>query len=162
MFQGHCHSFICVDMSVLHIWFLQQDVSCRALTEAPPLTCGISVSDFVSTLDSVSLTVVTPGHNCSFTLTSPDSGGDGAECRRRGGGKAINTNETGGGRKRGEELKIYVANDTLGVEDGSGEVGGDAFICTLDELEAGTSYELQVQSQRDEAAANITVCTSKP
>lgn len=148
-------------MSVLLIWFLQQDVSCQALTEAPPLACGISVSDFVSTLDSVSLTVVTPGHNCSFTLTSPDAGGDGAECRRGGGGKAINT-ETGEGRKRGEELKIYVANDTLGVEDGRGEVGGDIFICTLDQLEAGTSYELQVQSQRDEAVANITVCTSKP
>lgn len=103
------------------------------MSSAEPVPCTISVSDPVSGLDSLSLTVTTPGQNCSFTLTSPDAGGDGTACRRPGVEEA----------------------------EGGSEEGGDTFICTLDQLEAGTSYELQIESQSDEETANITLQTSK-
>lgn len=143
-------------------------MSSAAPTDAPSIPCSISVSDPVSGLDSISLTVITPGHNCSFTVTSPDAGGDGAECRRRGGGgEEIETYEIGAERERGEEeVKEEIGANDLGtnepgVEDGGSEEGGDVFICALDQLEAGTSYQLQIQSQRDEEAANVTLHTSE-
>lgn len=118
--------------------FPRQDVSAAAPADAQTDPCSITLSDPVPGLDSVSLTVATPGHNCSFTLTSLDAGGDGTECTRRKGGEG----ETG-------------------VEDGGSEEGGEVFTCRLDQLEPGTSHQLQIESQTDGEAANITLQTSE-
>lgn len=120
------------------VWFLQQDVSSVALTQAPPLPCSIAVTEVTPGLDWVHLRVITPGQNCSFTLTSLDSGEDGGECRRTRG-----ATEEGGS----------------GLQGGEGEEAG--FVCTLDHLEAGTSYQLQIRSQMDERVENVSVATSK-
>lgn len=108
-----------------------------ALTQAPPLTCSISLSDLSPGLDSVSLKVTTPGQNCSFTLIPLDSGEDGSECRRTRGGP-----EEVGGDLQGQEH-------------------GGVFICLMEQLEAGTSYRLQIRSQDDQHVENITIATSK-
>lgn len=126
------------------VWFLQQDGSSVALTQAPPLPCSISVTEVTPGLDWVHLRVITPGQNCSFTLTSLDSGEDGGECRRTRG-----ATETRGGPEEGGS----------GLQGGEGEEAG--FICTLDHLEAGTSYQLQICSQMDERVENVSVATSK-
>ncbi|XP_035536285.1 receptor-type tyrosine-protein phosphatase beta-like [Morone saxatilis] len=160
-----CKSYLCC------LWFpslllLLRDLSCAAPTEGQTITCNISVSEPESSLDSVSLTVYTPGQNCSFTLTSPDAGGDG-ECSRRGDEEVIETNEIGG-MERGEEEEVkeetganYLETNQLGVEGGGSKEARDVFTCVLDHLEPGTAYELQVRSQRDEETANITLHTSK-
>lgn len=151
------HCFI----TLMLVSCFSQDVSSAAPTDAPSIPCSISVSDPVSGLDSISLTVITPGHNCSFTVTSPDAGGDDAECRR-GGGEEIETNEIGAERERGEEeVKEEMGANYLGTNETGVEDGGEVFICALDQLEAGTSYQLQIQSQRDEEAANVTLHTSE-
>uniref|UniRef100_A0A8P4GG41 protein-tyrosine-phosphatase n=1 Tax=Dicentrarchus labrax TaxID=13489 RepID=A0A8P4GG41_DICLA len=158
-----CKSYLCC------LWFsslllLLRELSSAAPTEGQTITCNISVTKPESGLDSVSLTVNTPGLNCSFTLTSPDAGGDG-ECSRRGDEEVIETNEIGG-RERGEEEEVkeetganYLETNQLGVEGGGSKEAGDVFTCVLDHLEPGTAYELQVRSQRDEETANITLHT---
>ncbi|KAM6895658.1 receptor-type tyrosine-protein phosphatase beta [Xenentodon cancila] len=120
-------------------WLLLQDVSgsTHTLDHVVPIPCSISVSEPEPGLDSVLLTVSTPGQNCSFNVTFPDARGDGVECRRR-------------GWKREEEERRR-ANGQLHV--------GERFTCLLDLLEPGTTYQLQVQSQRDGEAANVTVHT---
>ena len=146
-----------------------QDVSSAAPTEARPVTCNISISDPVSELDSISLTVSTPGPDCSFTLSAPDSGGDGSECRRRtrAGEEEIETNEIGG-KERGEEEEQeeetgvnYLGTNQLGEEDRGDKETGGVFTCVLDHLEPGTTYQLQVQSHGDQETANITLHTSE-
>ncbi len=151
----------------MFVLFPHQDLSSAAPTEGQAIPCSISVSEPVSGLDSISLTVNTSGHDCAFTLTSPDAGADGAECRRRNGDTEIETNEIGG-RERGEEKEVrretganYLGTNQLGVEDGGNKVVGDVFTCVLDQLEPGTTYELQVQSQRDQETANLTLPTSE-
>ncbi|KAF6714483.1 Receptor-type tyrosine-protein phosphatase beta [Oryzias melastigma] len=104
---------------------------------APPedhaaASCSISVSDTVSSLDSVSVSVSTSGLSCSFNLT--DSRGDGAECVRIQGEEEERRNRT----------------------DGSSRT---PFLCVLDHLEPGTSHLLQVRSQTDGESANVTVNT---
>lgn len=149
------------------VLFLLQVLSSAAPAENQSVSCSISVSEPASGLDSISLTVNTPGQNCSFNLTALDAGGDGAKCRRRG-DKEIETNEIGG-REQGEEREEakeetganYLVTNQLGVEDGGNKEGGDVFTCVLDQLEPGTSYQLQVQSQRDQETANVTANTSK-
>ncbi|KAI3366824.1 hypothetical protein L3Q82_009233, partial [Scortum barcoo] len=148
------------------------DLSIAAPSEGPAVPCSISVSDPVSDLDSVTLTVNTPGQDCSFNVTS-DAGGDAAECRRRTrGDEEIETNEIGG-RERGGEKEVkeetaeYLGTNQLGIEDGGNKDGGnkgggDVFTCVLDQLEPGTTYELQVRSRRDKEAANVTVNTRLP
>lgn len=140
----------------ISVWFLQQDVSGAALTQAPPLNCSISVSDLSPGLDSVSLKVSTPGQNCSFTLISLDSGEDGSECRGTRGGAEI----TAGGR---EEAKEEMGGDHLGsgVLPLQGQERGAVFTCLMDHLEAGTSYQLQIRSQKDQQVVNVTMATSK-
>lgn len=150
--------------------FLLQVLSSAAPAENQSVSCSISVSEPASGLDSISLTVNTPGQNCSFNLTALDAGGDGAKCRRRRrrGDEEIETNEIGG-REQGEEREEakeetganYLVTNQLGVEDGGNKEGGDVFTCVLDQLEPGTSYQLQVQSQRDQETANVTANTSK-
>lgn len=49
--------------------------------------CSIRTSDGASGPDSVSVLVSTPGHGCNFTLSSPDTGGEGRECSRQGEGE---------------------------------------------------------------------------
>lgn len=152
----------------MFVLFPRQDLSSAAPTEDQAVPCSISVSEPVSGLDSISLTVNTPGQDCSFTLTSPDAGADGAKCRRRrSGDEEIETNEIGGRRRREEEeVRKEIAakglgTNQLGVEDGGSKEVGDVFTCVLDQLEPGTTYELQVQSQRDEETANLTLPTSE-
>ncbi|XP_011489637.1 receptor-type tyrosine-protein phosphatase beta isoform X1 [Oryzias latipes] len=104
---------------------------------AASLPCSISVSEVVSGLDSVSVSVSTAGLNCSFNLT--ESRGDGAEC-----------------------LKIQEAEEE--VEGRRNQTSGsrssrNMFLCVLDHLEPGTSYRLQVESQTDAESANVTVNT---
>lgn len=94
----------------------------------------------------MSLTVVTPGPDCSFNLTSLDGGTDGAECLRQT-EQEDETNEVGGA-ERNLETK-------LGVEE------GDVFICELDHLEPGTTYQLQVLSQKDNETSSLTLQTRK-
>ncbi|KAG7218932.1 hypothetical protein INR49_019406 [Caranx melampygus] len=134
------------------------------------VTCSISVSDPVSSLDSITLTVHTPGQDCSFTVTSLDSGVDGAECRRRRkAAEELETNEIGGRKQGGEEEEvkgevgglISLGTNQLGVEDRGNKGGGDVFTCELTHLVPGTAHLLQVRSQKDEEAANVTVHTSK-
>ncbi|KAM8739685.1 receptor-type tyrosine-protein phosphatase beta [Acanthopagrus schlegelii] len=165
MLKCKSHSYLCC------LWLgsllLLPVLSSAAPTENQSISCSISVSEPASGLDSISLTVNTPGHDCSFTLTALDAGGDGAECRRRRrGDEEMETNEIGG-REQGEEreeAKVetggnYLGTNQLGVEDGGNKEGGDVFTCVLDQLEPGTWYQLQVRSQRDEETANITVNT---
>lgn len=38
---------------------------------------------------------------------------------------------------------------------------GEVFFCTLDQLEPGTSYQLQIESQRGDEVANVTLQTSE-
>ncbi|TMS01587.1 hypothetical protein E3U43_005407 [Larimichthys crocea] len=146
------------------------DLSAAAPSQGRSLTCNISVSDPVSGLDSISLTVFTPGRDCLFTLTSADAGGDSGECRRRGGGgdEEIETNEIGG-RGRGEDVEVevetvetaanYLGTNQLGVEDEGIKEAGEVFTCVLEHLEPGTAYQLQVQSRSGEEATNITLHT---
>jgi len=143
------------------------------------------VSGPVSGLDSVSVTVRTPGTNCSFNVSSQDGGAEGAECRRRGGDEEERADE-GRGRERGEEEEEeagadYLGTDRLGVEEGGNKdgaskeggnkeggnkeggnkEGGQVFTCVMDQLEPGTSYQLEIQSHRDQETGNITMHTSK-
>ncbi|XP_070847690.1 receptor-type tyrosine-protein phosphatase beta [Chaetodon trifascialis] len=154
---------LCFTSPLLLLLLRPPDLSSAAPAEGSSVPCSVSVSEPVSGLDSVSLTVVTPGRDCAFTLTSPDAGGDGAECRRRrGGGEDVETNEIREGGE--EEVKVdvgtnYLGSNQLGVEDGGNVEGGGVFTCVLDHLEPGTTYQLQVQSQSDEETANITLQT---
>uniref|UniRef100_UPI0037E94D6D receptor-type tyrosine-protein phosphatase beta n=1 Tax=Semicossyphus pulcher TaxID=241346 RepID=UPI0037E94D6D len=154
------HSFLCC---LVFTSLLLQDQSGAAPAENQSIICSISMSEPESRLDSISLTFNTPGHNCSFTVSSPDTGADAVECSRRRGDEEIETNEIGG-KERGEEEEVkeetsYLGTNQLGVEDGGNKEAGDVFTCVLDLLEPGTAYELQVRSQRDEEAANITLHT---
>lgn len=126
-------------------------MSSAALTQAPPLPCNISVSELTPGRDSVSLEVTTPGRNCSFLLIPLDGGGDVGECRR--------TGAAAGGRERGgpEEAEGATGGGRLGSV---GEEGG-VFLCGMDGLEAGTSYQLQIRSQTDDQEVNVTMATSK-
>lgn len=136
-------------------------------------SCNITVSDPASGLDSVSLTVLTPGRGCAFAVSSPDSGADGATCRRKtrggGGGESeAETNEIGGGKQEEKEEKEeggggagFLGTNQLGAEGGGTKGGGDVFTCELTHLEPGTAHLLQVRSQRDGETANVTVHTSK-
>ncbi|XP_041819608.1 receptor-type tyrosine-protein phosphatase beta [Chelmon rostratus] len=164
MLKCKVHSYFCC------LWFtspllllllpplLPPDLSSAAPADGQTLPCSVSVSEPVSGLDSLSLTVNTPGRDCSFTLTSPDAGGDGAECRRRRrGGEEIETNEIGGGGVE-EEVKVEIGSNYLGSNQ-LGAEGGDVFTCLLDHLEPGTTYQLQIQSQSDAETANITLHT---
>ncbi|KAL7370550.1 hypothetical protein ABVT39_003709 [Epinephelus coioides] len=167
MLKCKVHFYLCClwVTSLLLLW----DVSSAAPTEAQSIPCSISVTEPVSRLDSISLTVSTPGRDCSFTVTSPDAGADGAECRRRTrGDEEIETNEIGGKEQGEEETKEeeeeetganYLGTNQLGVEDGGNKETGSVFTCVLDHLEPGTTYLLQVQSQKDEETANITLNT---
>ncbi|XP_028426103.1 receptor-type tyrosine-protein phosphatase beta isoform X2 [Perca flavescens] len=140
---------LCFTSLLLLLLLLVRDLSSAAPAESQSVPCNISVSGPVSGLDSISLTVTTPGRNCSFTVTSPDAAADGAECTAR--------------RNEGEEEEEigtdYLRTNQLGVEDGGNEELGGVFTCELQQLEPGTSYLLQVQSQRDEETANITLNT---
>lgn len=148
-------------MEIFASCFPRQDLSRAAPTEGQSIPCSISVSEPVSGLDSISLTVNTTGQNCSFTVTSPDAGGDSGECRRR--DEEIQTNEIRGAKevKEVEMGANYLETNQLGVEDGGNKEVGDVFTCVLDHLEPGTAYQLLVQSRRDEETANLTLHTSE-
>lgn len=119
-------------MSLTVTVFIQQGLANVAPTLPQSSSCSIRTSDGVSDLDSVSVVVSTPGRGCNFTLSSPGTGGEDSECRRK------------------EE------------EEREGEEGGEeVFICRLDHLEAGTSYLLLISSQTDQEEANVTLHTSK-
>lgn len=123
------------------------------------------MSEPESHLDSVSLVVTTPGHDCSFTVTSPDTGADGATCKKRlrtSGNEEVETNEIKD--KTEEEVKEqkggdFLGTNQLGVEDGGNKEAGSVFTCVLENLEPGTAYLLQVQSQKDNETAEITLHT---
>ncbi|XP_056131706.1 receptor-type tyrosine-protein phosphatase beta-like [Lampris incognitus] len=151
------------------------------LTSASPADqqdnpCSISVSDPVSNQDSVSVSVTTPGRGCSFSVTLPDAGGDGTLCNRRAGegqegenetgGKELTTNEIGSRTAGGEEERR--ADKDVGgneIDGGDGEKKereedlGQIFTCTLDHLEPGTVYHLEIQSQDRDQTANLTINT---
>ncbi|XP_076015968.1 receptor-type tyrosine-protein phosphatase beta [Genypterus blacodes] len=165
------HVYLCC------VWIfseLLQDQSSAAPTEHRALPCSFTVSAPLSSLDSISVTVKTPGQNCSFSVSSPDTGGDGVECWRRmrgaagedAGGEELETNEIGPERQEGRETRDDVAGDNylgtnrIGGEDGGNTDLGAIFNCTLDHLEPGTTYQLEIRSQSDEEAANLTVHTA--
>lgn len=136
---------------------LMSDLFCQNGSSAAPAEenvasspCSISLSELVSSLDSISLTVSTPGQNCSFTVTSPDT--DGIECRQK-------TREEEA--LEGSSRAHHVGTDQLGVEAGGNKSMREVFTCVLDHLEPGTTYQLQVQSKTDQESANITAHTSK-
>ncbi|XP_072233128.1 receptor-type tyrosine-protein phosphatase beta [Leuresthes tenuis] len=141
-----CSFFCCLRFASL-LLLLLQDVSRAAPTEDPGVPCSISVSEPVSSLDSVSLTVSTAGQNCSFSVTSLDSGEDATECRR---GK---TEEIRGANY------LETNQPDVGGEAGGDNVTAEVFTCVLDQLEPGTAYQLQVLSQGDQESANVTVHT---
>uniref|UniRef100_A0A3Q0RGW8 protein-tyrosine-phosphatase n=1 Tax=Amphilophus citrinellus TaxID=61819 RepID=A0A3Q0RGW8_AMPCI len=145
--------------------YLCQDVSSTAPADehVASFPCSISLSEPTSSLDSISMTVSTPGQNCSFTVTSPDT--DGTECRRRE-EPELETNEIGS-RRQGEGEVVeegsradHLGTNRLGIEDEGNKGVREVFTCVLDHLEPGTTYHLQVRSKRDEESANITVHTS--
>lgn len=134
-----------------------QGVASVPTTHTPTTPCSLWVSDPVSGLDSISLTIRTPGRGCSFTLTLPDEGGDTIECKSKGGG---------GGREKRSDIRAGGEEDEVArVETGAGgkdsEEGEEVFTCVLDHLEAGTSHLLHIRSQTDEEAANVTLHTSE-
>ena len=143
-------------------WCLSSQDGIRAAPTQDQSPCNISVSEPVSSLDSISLTVNTSGWNCSVLLTSPDAGGDHGECRRR---EHQQTNDTGaGGRGEAEDKVEEVGSNYLGTNRSAGggnETVEDVFTCVMDHLEPGTAYQLQVRSQRDEQTENVTVHTSE-
>lgn len=124
------------------------------------------MSDPISSLDSLSLTVSTPGQNCSFTVKSLDGGADSTECRRGKGGKELQSNKIGRQKRGAEKVEVvtlanYLGNNHLGDDDGGSKHGGGVFTCVLHHLEPGTAYELHIQSHSDEEAANLTLHTRK-
>uniref|UniRef100_A0A3Q3J1B7 protein-tyrosine-phosphatase n=1 Tax=Monopterus albus TaxID=43700 RepID=A0A3Q3J1B7_MONAL len=136
-----------MDTSFLHLSAISlvscQDVSSAAPTEDQSVPCSISVSEPVSSVDSISLTVTTPGQNCSFTVMSLDTGADGAKCRRRGDKELKNEIR---GRERGEEEeeakekqegreRNYLRTNQLGVEDEGNKDVSNVFTCVLGHLE---------------------------
>ncbi|XP_053271361.1 receptor-type tyrosine-protein phosphatase beta [Pleuronectes platessa] len=151
--------FLCC-LSFTSLLLLQDVIPAAPTDDQSP--CNISVSEPVSSLDSISLTVNTSGWNCSFLLTSPDTGGDHSECRRRG-HLQLHTNDTGaGGRGEAEDKVEEAGSNYLGTNQlagGGNETVEDVFTCVMDHLEPGTAYQLQVRSQRDEQTANVTVHT---
>ncbi|GAA6227007.1 receptor-type tyrosine-protein phosphatase beta-like [Lates japonicus] len=170
MLKCKVHSYFCSLWFTSLLLLLLQDVSSAAPTEDQSVPCSITVSEPVSSLDSISLTVNTPGRDCSFILTSLDAGADNAECRRSSrGDEELETNEIGGREQAEEEVKErqekekrganYLGTNQLGVEEGGDEGVEDVFTCVLDHLEPGTAYQLQVQSQKDEETTNLTLHT---
>ncbi|KAM9705755.1 receptor-type tyrosine-protein phosphatase beta isoform 1-T2 [Menidia menidia] len=131
--------FCCLPVASL-LLLLIQDVSRAAPTEDPAPPCSISVSHPESRPDSISLFLTTSGRNCSFSVSSPEAGGEASECRRGGDPPQTHRIESGG-------------------QDGGEQVVGEFFTCELEQLEAGTAYLLQVRSQTDEEAKNVTVHT---
>ncbi|XP_077956952.1 receptor-type tyrosine-protein phosphatase beta isoform X2 [Gasterosteus aculeatus] len=145
-----CEAPRCV--CVWSLLLLLHDPSGSAPTESH--SCRISVSEPASDVDSISLTVSTPRPNCSFAVSSQDAA---AECVRRGaGGQGAETNETGG-RERGKEERMD--GNLTGVQHVGSNEGGGVFTCVLDHLEPGTAYKLEIQSHRDQEAANVTLHT---
>lgn len=141
-----------------------QVVSSAAPTEDPAASvpCSLSVSGSESALNSISVTVSTPGHNCSFSVTSPEVGADVFECRRIP-ERELWRNETVEER---EDVRGATAAPTaqlllLGGEEGGNSSRAEVFTCRLDHLDPGTAYQLQVQSQTDDESANVTMHTSK-
>ncbi|XP_022067914.2 receptor-type tyrosine-protein phosphatase beta [Acanthochromis polyacanthus] len=113
-------------------------------------SCNFSLSEPESGLDSVSVTLTTSGFGCSFVVSSPDAATDETDCRRRregDGGEDLETNE--------------IREDHLGTNQSveATRKPMDVFTCWLNHLEPGTEYLLQVQSKRDDEAANTTVQT---
>ncbi|XP_026182331.1 receptor-type tyrosine-protein phosphatase beta-like [Mastacembelus armatus] len=147
--------------SLLLLLLLLQDGTSAAPTLNQSVPCSISVSEPVSSLDSVSLTVSTPGRDCSFAVMPLDGGADGTECRRR--HEELETNEIGGKEraeeKQGQSGGDYLGTNQLGVEDGANKEVRDVFTCVLEYLEPGTAYELQVWSRTDNETANLTLHT---
>ncbi|XP_030575933.1 receptor-type tyrosine-protein phosphatase beta [Archocentrus centrarchus] len=159
-----CSYFCCLRFTSVLLLLLLQDVSSTAPAEehVASFPCSISLSEPTSSLDSISMTVSTPGQNCSFTVTSPDT--DGTECRRRE-EPELETNEIGS-RRQGEGEVVeegsradHLGTNQLGIEDEGNKGVREVFTCVLDHLEPGTTYHLQVRSKRDEESANITVHT---
>lgn len=146
---------------------LLQDLSTAAPTANVSTPCSIFVSQSFPHLNSISLTVNTPGQNCSFTVWSPDSGADGSECRRtktrtrRSVDEELETNEISEGAEEPKEEKgdHFLGTNQTGVKDGGNKEAGGVFTCVLDHLEPGTAYLLQVKSQKDGEMANITLHT---
>ncbi|XP_067345749.1 receptor-type tyrosine-protein phosphatase beta isoform X2 [Channa argus] len=152
MLKCKVHTILC------SLWFtsllLLQDVSSAAPTVDQSAPCSISVSEPVSRMDSISLTVVTPGLNCSFNVTSLNGEADSAECTRRTKGDVERETEIGATLGGEEEKQL--------VEDGASRDAGDVFTCVLDHLKPGISYQLQIQSQRDNETTNLTLYTRPP
>ncbi|XP_026217462.1 receptor-type tyrosine-protein phosphatase beta isoform X2 [Anabas testudineus] len=146
MLKCKVHTYLC------SLWFtslllLQCYISCQDLSSSAPTedqSCSIAVSKSESGLDSISVTVSTPGQNCSFNVTSLDAEADSTECRRRDG--------------EGESTSAAISQ--LEVEDRGNKEASDVFTCVLDHLEPGTAYQLQIQSQTDNKTTNLTLHTS--
>ncbi|XP_012724109.2 receptor-type tyrosine-protein phosphatase beta [Fundulus heteroclitus] len=150
MLKCKAGSFSCC-LGFTSLLLLLQVVSSAAPPEDP---CSISVSGSESSLSSVSLTVSTPGQNCSFSVTSPDAGADASDCRRTP-ERERRRNETVGGQ---EADRATEPPRVEGEEGGNGS-RSEVFTCVLDHLEAGAAYQLQVWSQTDDESANVTVHT---
>lgn len=135
-----------------------QGVASTPTAHTPATPCSLWVSDPVSGLDSISLTIRTPGQGCSFTLTLPDEGGDAIECRSKGGGRREESSDI---RAGGEEEEEAATREETGAGGKDSEEGEEVFTCVLDHLEAGTSYLLHIRSRTDEEAANVTLHTSE-
>lgn len=138
---------------------LHQGVASTPTAHTPTTPCSLRVSDPVFGLDSISLTIRTPGRGCSFTLTLPDEGGDTIECKSKEGGGGGRREESSDIRAGGEEGEV--ARAETGAREEDSEEGEEVFTCVLDQLEAGTSHLLHISSKTDEEAANVTLHTSE-
>ncbi|XP_041833313.1 receptor-type tyrosine-protein phosphatase beta [Melanotaenia boesemani] len=139
---------------------LLQEVITAAATVNHVVPCSISVSETQSSLDSISLTVSTAGHDCLFYVTSPDAAEETSPCRRR--NREEEPNEISG-MKQGEDERgaNYLETNQLhgGGDDGGNNSTREVFTCVLHHLEPGTAYQLQVRSQRDGESAEVNVQT---
>ncbi|XP_029901748.1 receptor-type tyrosine-protein phosphatase beta-like isoform X2 [Myripristis murdjan] len=164
------------------------DVIVAAPSEEPSPPCNVSVSAVSSRLDSISVTLSTPGRRCAFSVMSPDAGTEAAQCTAGGGGrggggggggeelgtneiagKELGEEETRGGQEEtgGHDLGTNeveggedAGNEGAGGEDGGKEGAGGVFTCVLEHLEPGTAYQLHISSQSDQQGANLTLHTT--
>lgn len=131
-------------------------------TEAPEDSCVFDVSKQDSGLDYISLTLTTLGRDCSFKISSPEADTDGNECKRTTEDYQIEINqiESNGTRNENKELKHKHLTINEQGENSGGNNVEVFFTCRLEHLEPGSAYQLQIHSQADGKAQNLTIHTS--
>lgn len=132
-------------------------------TEGAMDQCVFDVSKEDSQLDHVSLTLITSGPDCSFTVSASGTDIDSYECKKI---TEISQTETNQTENNGptdieteEEKHEHLETKDLGGNNGSSK-SRMVFTCRLEHLEPGTAYQLQILSHPDGKVHNLTTHTS--